>query len=63
MSGVWNTSNIKLGHPKKIMTTTPLIARRPILSPIITADWGKVSRGFYIIKKQTKGRFNNRFMS
>jgi hypothetical protein len=62
MSGVYNTSNIILGHPKKPMTTKPLIARRPDISPIITADWNKVSRGFYIIKKQTKGKNNNRFM-
>lgn len=61
MSGVWNTSNIKMGHPNKPPNTKPLIARRPMISPIVTADWNKVSRGFYVIKKQTKGKNNNRF--
>ena len=63
MSDIWNTSNIKLGHPKKIPSTKPLIARRIEVPNLLKADWNKVSRGFYIIKKQTKGKNNNRFMS
>jgi len=58
MSGVWNNTNIKIGHPKKITSTTPLTARRINVPNILTADWSKVSRRFHLLEPRVKG---NRF--
>ena len=59
MSEIWNTSNIKLGHPKKIPSTKPLIARRIEVPNPLSCNWRKVSRTFPLLKPKAKG---NRFI-
>ena len=59
MSGVWNNTNIKIGHPKKTPSTKPLIARRVEVPNLLKADWRKVSRTFPLLKPKSKG---NRFL-